>query len=272
MNWILFVFVVLYVSVENARLTQGYHHNNEQDWDILIFTQQWPETVCKEWIHNKPSHSCVMPKQPDSWSIHGVWPTKFGTKGPGFCNRTWLFDPEQVKPIETQLLEKWTNIEGNTGEYSLWAHEWNKHGTCAAVLEPLNSELKYFSQGLSWGETYSMSTILANSGIIPDDEKLYTLTAIHNVLVVSLGVNPSIQCRHEDGKTYLVEIRVCFDKNLTLHDCDGIDRNIDVEGYGNIISNCNPAEGILYPHNKWPQKRIYVQLYKLVSWVQWLTL
>lgn len=159
----------------------------------------------------------------------------------------------------------------DTGEYSFWAHEWNKHGTCAAVLEPLNSELKYFKQGLTWGEKYGMSDILAKYGIVPDDEKLYTLTAINNAVTETLGINPSIQCRWEDGKEYLVEIRICFDKNLTLTNCDGIE-SVQDDGYGKILSNCNPTEGILYPHNKWPQKRIYVQLYKLVSWLQWFTL
>jgi len=32
----------------------------------------------------------------------------------------------------------------------LWRkHEWEKHGTCAMMLPSLNSELKYFSAGLS---------------------------------------------------------------------------------------------------------------------------
>lgn len=71
--------------------------------------------MCKEWVHSNPAHSCNMPKKVDSWSIHGIWPTKFGTRGPQFCNRTWHFDPEQVRPIETELIDSWTNIE--SGEY-----------------------------------------------------------------------------------------------------------------------------------------------------------
>jgi ribonuclease T2 len=100
--------------VNNAQ-PKEHKNKNSHDWDILIFTQQWPETLCKDWVHQKPSHTCVMPKKEDSWSIHGIWPTKLGTMGPEFCNRTWLLDPEEIRPIETDLMNVWTNIEG--GKY-----------------------------------------------------------------------------------------------------------------------------------------------------------
>lgn len=70
--------------------------------------------MCKVWTHNKPQHHCVFPKKADSWTVHGIWPTKKGTKGPFNCNTTWLFDPEQVRPIESELEQAWTNIEKGT--------------------------------------------------------------------------------------------------------------------------------------------------------------
>lgn len=114
-----------------------------------------------------------------------------------------------------------------------------------------------------------MGHILSGKGIVPDDNKLYSLTDIHMAVKTTLGVNPSIQCRKEDGKSYLVEIRICFDKNLGLHDCDGITW---FSNYYPILTNCDHSEGILYPHNKWPVNKFYVDMYKLVSWLQWFTL
>jgi hypothetical protein len=46
-------------------------------------------------------------------------------------------------------------------------------------------------------------------------------------------------------ETYLFEIRICFDKNLTLTDCDGIKGPSDpVTG---IKTNCPLNKTILYP-------------------------
>lgn len=84
---------------------------DDHQFDILIFTQFWPVTICKEWKEKNPVHQCDMPKVHDSWSIHGVWPTRLGTKLPNFCNRTWQFDPEEVRPIEDDLINVWPNIE-----------------------------------------------------------------------------------------------------------------------------------------------------------------
>lgn len=88
---------------------------NAPQWDLLIFTQSWPATVCIEWKEHDRTHTCNLPTNKDSWTIHGIWPTKLGTIGPAFCNRTWHFDPEQVRPIEKNLEQLWTNVE--TGKY-----------------------------------------------------------------------------------------------------------------------------------------------------------
>lgn len=52
-----------------------------------------------------------MPHEQNSWTIHGIWPNKNHSMGPFFCNKTWSFDPDQVKSIETDLEESWGNIE-----------------------------------------------------------------------------------------------------------------------------------------------------------------
>lgn len=48
---------------------------------------------------------------------------------------------------------------------SIWCHEWEKHGSCAMSLPALNSEFKYFFQGIEWSEKYNMKNILEKSGI-----------------------------------------------------------------------------------------------------------
>jgi len=48
---------------------------------------------------------------------------------------------------------------------SIWAHEWEKHGSCAVSLPSLNSEFKYFFQGIEWSKKYNMKDILEKGGI-----------------------------------------------------------------------------------------------------------
>ena len=36
----------------------------------------------------------------------------------------------------------WTNIHANSPEDGFWRHEWEKHGTCAIQLPPMDGELE----------------------------------------------------------------------------------------------------------------------------------
>lgn len=83
----------------------------------------------------------------DGWTVHGIWPTKDGEIGPLYCNHTSKFNPDLVEPLMSELEVHWTNVHQNSDRYGFWKHEWEKHGTCAAVLHPLDNEYKFFKQG-----------------------------------------------------------------------------------------------------------------------------
>lgn len=170
---------------------------------------------------------------------------------------------------------------------SLWQHEWLKHGTCAAVLPSLSNEQKYFGKGLSWLHMYSMSSILAKGQILPDET--HQLNDIHAAVVNALQKQPSIHCIR-DRKTaqeYLSEIRICFDKQLQLVDCDNVmfisEYSFRQDFADGINSNCGRSSPILYP-NVVPIERLpertrkstwqfpVVELYKILEILKWLTL
>jgi hypothetical protein len=44
---------------------------DNNDFDILIFTQHWPYTVCSEWMEQNKANECSLPKEKNSWTIHG---------------------------------------------------------------------------------------------------------------------------------------------------------------------------------------------------------
>lgn len=103
-------------------------------------------------------------------------PTKSGTTGPMFCNKSLIFDPNFIESIENKLNRYWTNLkispktttEVNSSlnkKKNIWYYEWVKHGSCAVSLPALNSEFKYFNQGIEWSEKYNMKNVLEESGI-----------------------------------------------------------------------------------------------------------
>ncbi|XP_067645135.1 ribonuclease Oy [Eurosta solidaginis] len=253
------------------------------DFDLLIFTQQWPVTTCYHWREEDSTHACILPTKKEFWTIHGVWPTKLGHMGPSFCNKSAGFDLDQLKVILDNLETYWPTIDGQQQLGYFWKHEWLKHGTCAAALEELNNELKYFEKGLAWRDQYLMSNILGNAGIHPDSNS--TVVALQTALVKSLGKNPSIHCLYDNKRdvSYLEEIRICFDKQLELTDCDGVlpgdAVSINYPG-GTVITNCHISKPIHYPSNvppllreqeeKW--KFPVVNTYKLLQFIMWFTL
>ena len=84
----------------------------------------------------------------DRWTVHGIWPSvKKGPLGPFNCNNSIHFDPKSLDPIKERLNIQWTDVHKNAQKDDFWRHEWTKHGTCAIQLEPINTELKYFSKG-----------------------------------------------------------------------------------------------------------------------------
>lgn len=46
---------------------------NPHQWDILIFTQTWPNTLCYSWKKTNINHTCNLPSQKNLWTVHGIW-------------------------------------------------------------------------------------------------------------------------------------------------------------------------------------------------------
>lgn len=200
----------------------------------MIFSQRWPITGCTEWEEEKSGNTCNLPHDKSLWTIHGIWPTKTGNKqyilkeikysdctlgheGPLYCPSAIHFNPEELKPILDDLNNYWVNIEANTKPNSFWAHEWNKHGTCASILPQLDSVPNYFKMGLKLNKEYNVANILAKGGVLPGVNS-YDISFIYTVIKNALNKEPSIQCV-TDKKTkesYINEIRICFDKNFDL--------------------------------------------------------
>ncbi|KAF7287298.1 ribonuclease X25 isoform X2 [Rhynchophorus ferrugineus] len=191
--------------------------SSDFDWDYIVFSQRWPLSTCAEWEETKPGNVCNLPTNRLTWTVHGIWPTKSGTRGPISCNSAIHFDPNQLTPMLDDLKEHWTNVEANTKQNSFWEHEWKKHGTCASILPQFDSVTNYFSRGLKFNKDYNLSTILESNGVVPNNNG-YNLQDVYNTIMNSTGKEPSIQCVTDKNtkESFISEIRICLNKTLDL--------------------------------------------------------
>jgi ribonuclease T2 len=87
-------------------------------------------------------------------------------------------------------------VHKNSVEESFWKHEWVKHGTCAAQLPILDSELKYFEQGIKLNERFPLYDWLAASSVTEND--FYEYNNYFDAIKKKLGgKNPAIQCDYD---------------------------------------------------------------------------
>ncbi|CAK9821107.1 Ribonuclease Oy [Anthophora plagiata] len=232
--------MLLFLVIANVNGEEDYSRrgSGSTDFDVLIFTQSWPKTVCFTWKESSASHTCTLPKDQNEWTIHGIWPSQYHKMGPQFCDKSKPFDAKALKDLQSELQEKWIDVEYGKESYSFWEHEWNKHGTCAAQLRQLDTEVKYFGEGLHLLGIYDMKNVLAKASILPG--QIHNATTILNAVERVLGKRSVLICRenHKTGELYILEIRICFDKTLGLINCDGV--------YG-YPTNCNSYKDVIYP-------------------------
>ncbi|XP_051168055.1 ribonuclease T2-like [Leptopilina boulardi] len=158
------------------------------DFDILVFVQQFPKTTC---INSRvPPARCNIPRN-DLWTIHGIWPTKSGTNGPNSCRRDLPFKPAELRTIRRQLEAKWIDVI-RTNPETFWRHEWERHGTCSVDLVDLNTQLKYFSKALQWNNRYNIESYLRRARITPG--RAYPSADIVRAINRGVGLQTRITC------------------------------------------------------------------------------
>lgn len=186
------------------------------DWDHFVFVQQYPAGVCL-YRSLKGSSVCSYPKNANSWTMHGLWPTMQDTEGPNFCNKSAIFDGDNIKDLVPRLNVDWTNLLNNTAFESFWCHEWCKHGTCSTMPD----EHTYFATVLDYYDQMMFGDILLNQSVRPSNDTTYSVKDILNAFKQELGVFPySVNCMgsHKTG-AILTQIGVCLDKNLKVIEC-----------------------------------------------------
>jgi hypothetical protein len=87
----------------------------------------------------------------------------------------------------SKLDAQWTDVRLNGPKEDFWRHEWTKHGTCAVQLEPVNSELKYFSKG-----TYPQFISTGTNGVITQSN-VFSENCVARYLVLYVRLDTKIR-------------------------------------------------------------------------------
>ncbi|KAK1791447.1 hypothetical protein P4O66_013450 [Electrophorus voltai] len=210
-------------------------------WTKVILTHHWPETFCTI-EHCKANFSY--------WTLHGFWPNH-GNE----CNSSWHFNASLIKDLMPEMRTYWPDLL-NPASTAFWKHEWLKHGTCAAEVEALNGQHKYFSKALELYHKLDLDGVLKKSQILPS-ENPYKLADLEMSISDAYKVTPKIQCiSQEQGGQILGQIEICMDRQFQLIDCEKTSEELwsrDNEvlwlalNSSSIYSVCDPSVPVYYP-------------------------
>ena len=165
--------------------------NSTNGFDVLIFTQLWPQTVCLDLRQTSNSSYCNLPKE-EKWTIHGIWPTQYHKLTPSDCNPSLNFNPSILDNIKEELETKWIYVNSKIHPELFWKHEWDKHGTCSTVIDSISTEMKYFRKGLELFDKYNVKNILEKANIVSGRQ--YSVQTILQRVDRILGVRNYVDC------------------------------------------------------------------------------
>ena len=232
-------------TILNPDVNAGYHRGNlanvesievlddftlkitmiNPDFDFFLHVRSWSVTLCKQF-----KDQCVKDAVNNDFTLHGVWPNRNNGTYPAFCDGA-QFDWNNISDLKTDLDTYWTDYkESASYDDGLWAHEFNKHGTCAEFNSGFGSEHEYFFKGIEAAKALPIVSVLADGGIYPDDYKEYESSDIVAILKKEYGHESIVECSRDSND--VEQIVFCMNTDLSLMDCT----------YG-AISCANPCTG-----------------------------
>ena len=147
------------------------------------------------------------PKQ--AWTVHGLWPDLCTGGFEQFCdsdrsvtNVTAALEATSADPDLHEFMSKyWLSLNGDNNH--LWAHEWNKHGTCISTLDagcygshqsPLSAVRDYFTHAAAVYMTRPTWDILKARDITPSHGRTYSRITMEQALSFAHGADVTLRC------------------------------------------------------------------------------
>eukprot|EP01024_Parvocaulis_polyphysoides_P046876 TRINITY_DN44394_c0_g1_i1.p1 TRINITY_DN44394_c0_g1~~TRINITY_DN44394_c0_g1_i1.p1 ORF type:complete len:227 (-),score=15.72 TRINITY_DN44394_c0_g1_i1:877-1557(-) len=203
MNFKKVVFVLILVLVESF-----VKCGEDDSFDYYYFVRLW--------LGNDCSNDACVNVHVNDFTIHGLWPNYADGKWPQWCHvGTNGFQEHYIDDLLGEL-EKWwpSYVNSPNADEKFWAHEWNKHGTCA-LPEFHYSERDFFTTILNLHHEYNISNALEYNNIYPSEDIRFSTDVFEQSLNSYFGKRMYVSC----WRGGLSEVWMCFDLNLNLIDC-----------------------------------------------------
>jgi ribonuclease T2 len=197
----LVVSAILAVVAAGRSLRSGAETSSSNSYSMLSLQMQYGPTACKSNCDNVTD---------EFFTLHGLWPDYAGENaGPSFCTDQ-KFDENEIANLLDQMNKYWPSYAGENSGF--WAHEYEKHGTCAEDI--LATEHDFFAAALGLLHQYQPMDILHNANIYPSDQS-YAKSDIVGALHSKIGGYVQIGCSGSN----VAGFGICFDKKFNVVDC-----------------------------------------------------
>lgn len=205
-----FVAIVLALALGLA-LSPAYGHH-------VTLSLEWGPGIC-----TTSYRPCRRPAY--GFHIRGMWPASRNGGQPESCDPGNEFKFHKLsRDLRTDLGLYWFSYFSYETE-SLWAGDWQRHGTCLKDVNKLRGMERYFGTTIKIAKSFPLLGTLRSSNITPGPGRgsPYASWAIINSLR-SLTNNKAVQidCDSDyntDTGPYLTGINFCFDKRMNYVDC-----------------------------------------------------
>lgn len=177
------------------------------DFTMNVLATMWVVTSC---LNDKPGSGVGPVRGTSLFTIHGLWPGKNSTTWPECCNTSYPFKSSEISGL-SNLKQNWISTKGS--DDSFYAHEWEKHGTCAMNL--FSSERAYFEKTVGLNQRLNLGGILSRAGINPGNT-MYAKSSVLSALKNGLGAEPLLECATVNGQKMLSAVYVCTDASSSL--------------------------------------------------------
>lgn len=210
-----------FTAVAASDACHGDDYGTAGQFDFYVFAQSWPAQFCQahtDW----PGCSNPTDWQSHNLTLHGMWPNYNTAQGshdwPQCCQSTYGtdIDPTIAQALLPEFQTYWPNEEDPTGgdlSSSLWAHEWQKHGTCSGLPQKT-----YFQSAMNIELAIGTPSVISNN--IGGSCSLAELQAAFNASCESgADCMAGFNCDSQNGQLYLAGITTCYDQNLNQIIC-----------------------------------------------------